>query len=144
MAIKRLDPKARFRVVSQFDDAVDRSDSEADTRYAKYLESLDLADLKFKEGATPTFFNIRTLSNLELADFNSRYLSVDPEKKHVTYKGQAKMFLEMFDACCESAQDGADGPAEKITSAEVPLTIAHEIGSIISLIGTLSKNLKKA
>lgn len=141
MSIKRLDPKARFRVISQLDEAVVR-DEELKARYEKYLESLDPAELKLKEGQTPTYFILRPLTHLQLADLNSRYLEVDVEKKTAKYKNQTKMFLEMFDLCCEGMQDG-DGPMESISSEELAFGVAAEIGSMVSLIATLGKNLKK-
>lgn len=141
--IKKLDPKMRFRIVAQVDEAIDRTDAEWKNRYAQYLETFDLSALKMKEGCAPTFFILRPLTSLELADFNSRYLEVDAEKKTAGYKDQAKMFLEMFDLCVEGMQDG-DGAIEKVSSSEVPYLVAGEIGSIVSMIATLGKNLKKA
>lgn len=144
MAIRRLDPAARFRLVSQMDPAVDRTDeTEAAARYAAYLESLDPGALKFKDGETPTFFTVRPMTNIELATFNSKYLKTDPEQKRSRYENQSQMFFEMFDLCCEGMQDGND-PMTKVTSNEVSYAVANEIGSIISLIATLGKHLKKA
>jgi hypothetical protein len=146
MAIKKLDPKARFRVVAQMDDAIDNNDYENDLskdRYAKYLDTLDMGVLKFVGDQKPSVFVVRPLTNLELADLNGRYLVIDAERKTASYRDQVKMFLEMFDLCCEGMEN-EEGKIEKVSSGEIPYGVASEIGSIISLIATLGKHAKKA
>lgn len=155
MAIKKLDPKARFRLVAQMDDAIDNTDypapqdqpeAKADLsadRYARFLDSLDMSVLKTVEGQKPSVFVVRPLANIELAELNSKYLTIDAEKKTARYRDQVKMFLEMFDLCCEG-MEMEDGTLEKVLSSEIPYGVASEIGSIISLIATLGKNAKKA
>lgn len=142
MAIKRLDPSARFRVISQMDEAVVHDEKK--DRYQRYLENFDQKELSLKDDVKPTYFILRPLKNLELADINAKYLVVNPLEKTARYQDNMKMFLEMFDMCCEGTQVGEDGPIEKVKSDDIPLTVASEIGSIVSLIATLGKNLKKA
>lgn len=139
MAIKRLDPAAKFKLVSQFDDAIVKSAE----RYDTYLESLNTADLQFAEGQLPTLFVVRPLTNMELAEFNSKYMRVDVMNKKIVYKDESKMFLEMFELCFEGVEE-AGATLEKLPVASIPYPVSTEIGSIISLIAVLGKNLKKA
>lgn len=152
MAIKRVDPKATFRVVSQADDAVVQESpeeiaalkaSKEKSRYDKFTESLAIGDLQFKEGVKPTYFHIRALLNSEKADIEEKYLVVDVEKKKITFKNQKKMLLEMFELGCVGIEDER-GVVAKVVDGEIPYDVAIDIGSLISIATSLGKNLKKA
>lgn len=152
MAIRRVDPKAVFKIVSRFDDSLEAEDEvpakegepKPQTCYEKYIESFDLNELKFKEGLKPTLFHVRCLKASELAEINQKYQIVDTVKKTITYRDQNLMMLEIFDRAIIGVQEGDGSPMEKVSSDEVGFHIATEIGSMISLLTTLGKNLKKA
>jgi hypothetical protein len=152
MAVKRIDPKATFKVVCQQDDALE-NESEAElealktipdsqSRYQKFLESFDLNDLKFKEAAQPDIFVVRALSHAELADINERYFSYDTVEKRLINRNRSNMLVEMFDKACLGVEQ--NGQVTKITATELPFAVVVELGGIINLIGILGKNLKKA
>lgn len=152
MAIRRLDPKATFKVVSQYDDAVIAETAEElellkaskeKTRYEKYLESFNLADLKFKEDAKPTHFVVRCLQSLELAELNEKHIEANVVEKTMQFKERNKMLFEMFELGCLGIES-ENGKVEKIGTEELDAGVVIEVGSIISLMTTLGKNLKKA
>lgn len=152
MAVKRIDPKATFKVVCQYDDALD-NESEAElealkaipdslSRYEKFLGSIDLNDLKFKDGLKPDVFVVRALTHAEMADINERYFSYDTVEKKLVNKNRSNMLVEMFDKACFGIDQ--DGQIVKVASGELPFSVVVELGGIINLIGMLGKNLKKA
>lgn len=152
MAIRRVDPKATFRVVSQTDEAVETETAEEQaalkaagqqTRYEKYLESFNLGDLKFKEGVKPTIFHIRSLLNGERADIDEDFLVVDTVSKTVDYKNQKKMLIAMFKLGCLGIEDD-NGKLQPLDAESVEYSTSIDIGSLVSLSGTVGKNLKKA
>lgn len=159
MAIKRLDPKALFLVISATDEALDNeTDAELQseeknedgspkqkvTRYEEYIEELKLDEskLKFKEGHTPDRFVLRALTADELADINSRYIYVDTLAKKMVYTNRNKMFLEMFTKTFQGLQ-GPNGSTQKVDTTELPYNVQIEMGAVVSLIASLGKNEKK-
>lgn len=148
MAIKRLDPKATFRVVSQNDDSLVHESVEElkgePSRYEQFLDTLDLSKLKFKEDGSskPTIFVVRALTNFEVADLNEKYFLFDTTTKKVKNVNQAKMLLEMFNLGCLGIE-AENGSIEKVSDQEIGFQTAVEIGAIVNIIGTLGKNLKK-
>jgi hypothetical protein len=158
MAIKLMDPKAQFKIVSNHDDALEHETidelktGELDengkeklkpSRYELYLESesFDESILKFKEGQQPDRFVLRCLSNDESAEINSKYMTVDVVTKTMKFKNQSRMFLEIFNLAFVGLDSG--GKLQKVSSAEVPYHMAVEMGSIASMLTSLGKNLKK-
>lgn len=157
MSIKKINPDAKFKIVYELDDALetetvqelDTGEKAADgspvlkqSRYEKYFNSLDIADLKFKEGMTPTVFIVRALKNFETAELNEKYISIDPATKRLTNKSPNKMYLEMFNTAC-LGEEKTDGTIVKILPDEIGFAVATNIGVMISLIGILGKNQKK-
>lgn len=158
MAIKKIDPAATFKVISQFDDALvsetpeelktGEKDAEGkdilkSSRYTQYVEAdFDESKLVFKEGDQPDRFIVRCLNHAEQGLVNQKYLEVDVVNKRHGYKNQAQMWLEVFKMACTGVESG--GKVEKINADELPYHITVEIGSIISLLTTLNKNEKKS
>lgn len=151
MAIKRVDPKATFKVVSRHDDALvseTKEELEAlkaagqDTRYEKFLESFDLSILKLKEGVQPTYFILRALKHEEMAQINERHFIFDASTRTVKAKNNADMLLEMFSIGCVGTEE--NGQPTKIDVDELPFEVAVELGGVVNVIGALGKNLKKA
>lgn len=151
MAIKKIDPNARFELVTAYDDAlVFETDEEIaaaekegrQVRYQEYLKDVDLSKLMFKEGEKPTIFVVRCLLAEEIADVSSRYLVVDTVAKTQHYKDRNKMMLEYFKLGCLGIK-GDKGQLEPTSADEVGFNIALDIGAQISLLTTLKKNLKK-
>lgn len=151
MSVKRVDSKAVYKLVSRFDDALEtevikeegKPDYNSPAGFDKYLETFDSADLTFKPDLKPTYFHVRCLKASELAEINEKYQSIDVVNKKVTYKSTNLMMIEIFDKTIIGVQDG-DSPLEKVTSDDVGFHVATEVGSMISLMSTLGKNLKKA
>lgn len=154
MAIAKLNPKARFKIVSQFDDAVEAEKPDElqppaegaeapKSRYEQYIESdFDESKLKFKEGMKPDRIIIRALTADELAEINSKHIVVDTVGKKFITTERNKMFLTMFKMTFEGIESG-DGSVSKPSFDEIPFQVQTEMGSIVSLITTLGKNLKK-
>lgn len=150
MAIKRLDPTARFKIICVFDDALDlESQEELDamgkddrTRYQQYMENFDESKLKFKEGLSPTRFHVRCLKASEVAELNARYQKVDVVKKTIEIVNRSQMMIEIFNLGVIGIED-EEGKVSKIGADELEASVVIEIGSMISLLTTLGKNLKK-
>jgi hypothetical protein len=171
MAIRRVDPKATFRVICEFDDALMRETPEElealktgkktasglfdaagkeimidevnPTRYEQYIDTLDEAKLKFKEGEKPSYFLIRCLLNSEMAALNEKHITIDPVKKRVDYKDRNKWFLDHFDLGCLGIIEGNALPAVQVNPDDLPVGVAIAVGSIISLFTSTGKHLKK-
>lgn len=151
MAIKRVDPNARFRLICEFDDSLEHETSEERaelekagkaTRYEKYSESLDEKELKFKEGVKPDYFHIRCLKNAEVAEIQGRHFVVNVQSKTAEPKNAPLMFLEMFNAACVGLE-GEDGSTKKITADELGFAVATSIGATIYTFTAMGKHLKK-
>lgn len=159
MAIKKIDPKATWKLISSYDDAVIKETEEElealktgemdekgkeksnPTRYQRYMDDLDEAKLRLDPAASPTRFVIRCLLNDEQALLNSKYLEVDTVKKTYEYKNGLVMFLEVFNLACLGIDEG--GKIVKITANDIGYGPAAEIGSVIHHFSALGKNLKK-
>jgi len=151
MAIKRLDPTAKFKVICIFDDALELETEEelkalgtdGKSRYQEYMENFDESKLKFKEGQKPTRFHIRCLKANEVAELNAKYQKIDTVKKSIELINRNQMMLEIFNLAVVGIED-ENGNVSKISSDELEFNVAVEIGSMVSLLTTLGKNLKKA
>lgn len=151
MAIKRVDPTARFKVISELDDALEHETpkelealrkSNLPTRYEIYSESLDESKLKFKEGSTPTRFVIRCLKNAEVAEIQSKHVVVDTVTKKIEMGNPALAFLDYFKMGCLGIEDEV-GKLEQVGPDDVGYGVTVGIGSVISLYTSLGKHLKK-
>lgn len=155
MAIKRLDPKAIFKVISTYDQALDNEtaqellDNQSDlqnlkvTRYEEYIgeANFDESKLKFKEGLKPDYILLKALSADDLADINGRYVLIDVVQKKTIITNRNKMYIEMFKAAYQGIE--SEGKASKVPLDEIEYQIQIEMGAIASLIASLGKNLKK-
>jgi hypothetical protein len=161
MAIKRVDPNAKFKVISEVDDAlisetseelaalrtgkIDSATGKEETipsRYEQYAEDLDETKLKFKDGVKPTYFLIRCLKNNEVAEIQKKHFSVDSAAKKVELSNPALAFLDYFTMGCLGVE-AESGKVEKIGPDDVGYGVAVGIGSLISLFTSLGKHLKK-
>lgn len=163
MAIKRLDPKAVFKVISQHDTAIEtETQAEMDaqklepkegqplppaplTRYEKYCADgvLDESALKFKDGQKPDRFLLRALTADETADINGRHVLYDTVNKRLIYPNRNKMFLEIFRTGFIGIES-ADGTTSKPDLAELEFDVQVELGALIHLMAALGKNEKKS
>lgn len=155
MAIKKLDPSARFRLICEYDDALIPETAEemaalkADgddpkpTRYREYLENLDESKLKIRDGEKPSHFVIRCLTNQEMGDLQERHFDFDPKTKTQTFKGsKTGYFMELFRLGVLGMEDEA-GKVVPTTPDEMPIGVMVAIGSAISIFTQLGKHLKK-
>ena len=148
MAIKRIDPKATFKVICEYDSVlVNETEEEkvvgTPTRYESYIENLDESKLKLKEGDKPTYFVIRCLTNRESILNQEKYVEVDVVAKKSNVKNPTGMLLEMFNLACLGMED-ENGKVVPVTSDDIGLGVAINIGSLINLYTSLGKNLKNA
>lgn len=151
MAIKRIDTKARFKLICEHDSALVRETAEelaeltktkTPTRYERYSETLDESLLKFKDGEKPDYFQIRCLLNDELAELHQSHMVVDTVNKTVLPKNGSKFFMEVFDLACDGIFK-ADGSLEKVNREGVGFAVALSIGATIYTFTELGKHLKK-
>jgi len=159
MAIKRLNPKATFKIISQTDTALDMetpeelvtgTDAEGnqilkESRYEKYVGNADFDEshLKFKEGQQPERFVVRALLADERAELNSKYTFVDTAAKRVVFTNRDKLFLDTFSKAFQGLED-ANGVLQKLSPEELPYEVRVEIGALVQMLGNLSKNEKKS
>jgi hypothetical protein len=152
MSIIRVDSKATFKVISQYDSAlINESDAEMEqlkkdgkqTRYEDYLDSLDESKLQMKEGDKPTYFVIRCLKNTELAEIHQKHMVVDPVAKTTQARNAGLMMLEHFKMGCLGIQN-EDGTIQKLDADDVGFGVALSIGTTVSMFTSLGKNLKNA
>lgn len=151
MAIRKIDPKATFKIISQFDDALINETPDGlaalklagkQTRYEDYLEDLDESKLLLDEKLKPSRFVVRCLKNQEIADINERFTKVDVVGKKVDMVRTNAMFLETFQTGCLGVED-ENGKVEKVDAEEIGFAVAVAMGSVISLFTSLGKHLKK-
>lgn len=151
MAIKRIDPRATFDIVSVYDESLvfetpeeleELKKSKELTRYEKYLESFDLSVLKIREGESPTLFRVRCLLASEKAELDERHQSFDMAKKTIEYKNRHAMMLDMFKKACLGIVNESGG-LDKVGIDDIEYKVATDIGAAISILGSIGKNLKK-
>lgn len=151
MAVKRIDPKATFRVIAESDDALESEGpleqvqllKEGKTsRYQQYLENLDESKLIFKEGAKPSYFQIRCLLPTEKAQMELKYTRPNLATGKVEVKDPILMMHEYFDSACDGII-GDDGKVEKVKADDLAPGVALQIGTVISIYTSVGKNLKK-
>jgi hypothetical protein len=154
MAISRVNPSARFKVISELDDALERETPEElealkqpdgtslPTRYEQYAENLDESKLRFREGAKPDRFVIRCLRNEEVAEIQAKHLVVDTTAKTTKLGNPALAFLDYFKVGCVGLET-AEGNTVKLGSDDVGFAVAVGVGSVIMLFTSLGKHLKK-
>lgn len=158
MSIKRVDPNAVFKVVCRFDDALEHETAEElktdqkddqgkevlkQSRYDKFLETLNLSDLKFKPDVKPTIFHLRCLKTKELANLNTKYLVVDTKNKTMDYRDYNSMVIEYFEKGVVGIE-AEDGKLEKISPDDLEFKVVNEVGSIVLIMTSVSKNQKKS
>lgn len=151
MAIKRVDPSARFNLIAEMDDSLISETPEelaalvasrSLTRYEDYLNTMDESKLKFAEGSKPSRFRIRCITNVEFAEIQARYFSVDPVTKTSNNKNLPAMALELFNLACESMED-ENGVYGKVTANDLGYGVATSVGMSIYTFTALGKHLKK-
>lgn len=158
MAVVRIDPSATFKIISQSDSALlEETDAELDSgkldekgakiynpsRYERYVESsFDQSILKFKDGESPFIFVVRGLKSLERADLVERHSEFDPKTRKNKIKNFSAMLIDTFNYGCLGLEK-KDGTLEKVSADEFEHKVTLEIGSHITAIGSLGKNLKK-
>lgn len=160
MAIRKTDPKAEFKIICQVDDAIINETAEElaalvtdkldelqrpiklETRYERYLESLDESILVLDPAKKPSRFVIRCLKNSELADLNEKYTKVNVLSKTIDMVRTNQMFLEIFNLGCLGMENEL-GKSEKVTVDDIGFAAAVSMGSVISLFTSLGRHLKK-
>ncbi|MDZ4810756.1 MAG: hypothetical protein SGI96_21175 [Bacteroidota bacterium] len=147
MAIVRINPNARFKLVSSTDSAIDRDKcpkikSEASGEQLKYSESLSLEDLVFFEDKKPTYFVCRNLTATEQVALYKNHQQFDVEKRKVVHNDMQTLLLKIFEACCKEVED--DGVKSAIGVDEVPYEVVQELGSSILVRMSLGDTEKKS
>ena len=161
MAIKRIDPSARFRLICEYDGALvpesaeelqalktGKKDADGEeemnpTRYQQYLADLDESKLKFAEGEKPSHFSFRCLTNQEMGQLQEQYFEYDVKAKTQKFKGtKSEYFAELFRLGVEGMED-ENGKVIPVSPNEVGLGVMVAVGSAISIYTQLGKNLKK-
>lgn len=152
MSIIRVDSKATFKIISQYDSALINETEEEmaqlkaegkQTRYEDYLDNLDESKLQLKEGDKPTYFVVRCLKNTELAEIHQKHMVVDPVAKTSQARNASLMMLDHFKIGCLGIQN-EDGTIQKLDADDVGFGVALSIGVAISTFTSLGKNLKNA
>lgn len=150
MAIRLIDPKAQFEIVSEHDPSVigetadelaELRKSDGSARYQKYMESLNVSDLKLADNEPPSMFVVRCLKNAELAALQEKYLSFDPKSAGLVLNNRTQYFVDIFNMCCLGVRQ-VDGSILKISDEDVGLKHASTIGAVIAYATTAGKNLK--
>lgn len=161
MAIKKLDPSARFRLICEYDEALigetpeerkalgtGRKDEDGEeifnpTRYQQYLDSLDESKLRFVDNEKPSYFQFRCLTNQEMGTIQERYFAFDFKNRKQEFKGsKTEYFAELFKLGVIGMEDES-GTARAVGTDEVPYGVMVSIGSAISIYTQLGKHLKK-
>ena len=161
MAIKKLDPSARFKLISELDDSIihetkeelealksDAKDKEgnpisAPTRYEQYLEAIDESKLKFRKDSKPSYFHFRCLTNQEIGELQDKYLDYDVKAKKTTFKGpKMNYFAEIFEKGVIALED-ENGVQVKVGPNEVGIGVMVAVGVAIDSFTQLGRHAKK-
>lgn len=161
MAIKRLDPAARFRVICEYDSALinetpeelkalkngvigpDGEEESNPARYQLYLQDLDESKLKIKDDEKPSHFVFRCLTNQEMGQLQETHFEFDLKTKTQKFKGsKTDYFAELFRLGVDGMED-ENGNVVKVGPNDVGLGVMIAIGSAISVYTQLGKHLKK-
>jgi hypothetical protein len=160
MAIRKLDPNAKFRLICELDDALISETSEElealktgkkdedgnetlnPTRYQEYLDDLDESKLKMRDGAKPSYFHFRCLTNEEMGILQEKYFDYDVKEKRPKFKGsKTEYFIELFRLGVIGLED--DGQIAKVSANEVGYAVMVAVGSAVNIFTSLGKHLKK-
>lgn len=146
MAIKRLDPKAVFKVISTTDDAVDKEKSDL----PGYATSLDLSKIVFVEGQVPTFFLVKNIGATDYIAIQERHFQVKPPSKDsegkeikatVKVVDQGIMMLKYFEIAVKQIEEG--GQVIDISMDQFPPALLQEVGAYAMLHSELGDTIKK-
>lgn len=148
--LKKIDPKATIKTVSQFDDAIDTENSDMD----KFEKTHDVKYLKFKEGELPTYFIISNVMTTDQAKIQQEHYKIsmpDTSNMHgeelanakptIEQVGQSEMMIKYFSAGCKFIEES--GKQEHADANVYPFTIIQEIGGYIMLRTAIGDDEKK-
>jgi hypothetical protein len=156
VGIKFLSFDTTLKAVSTSDEAIDLMNEGTDLK--KYREEYDISFLKFKEGMTPTYFNLANVPGPDLVVIQQdHYVTELPEikagmtmeemqslKVKIKPINQGMMLVKYFKASCKSITD--DGKTYDVTEEvikTIPPSILQEIGSFVMTRTILSDSKKK-
>ncbi len=155
MAIRRLDPSARFKIICEYDDALIRETEEElkaleqpsgetlPTRYEEYLENLDQSKLRLKPDGKPTYFHFRCLTNLEQGELQEKFMDYDVKEKRSFFKGsKTRYFVELFEKGVIGIEDET-GAMVKIDAEQIGMGVVMAIALAINSYTAMGKHLKK-
>ena len=145
-----------LKAVSTSDEAIDLMNEGTDLK--KYREQYDVSFLKFKDGMTPTYFNLSNVPGPDLVVIQQdHYITELPEikagmsveemqnlKVSVKPVNQGTMLVKYFKAACKSITD--NGMTYDVTDEvlkTIPPNILQEIGSFVMTRTILSDSKKK-
>lgn len=138
--IKRLDRKTVFKFVSLMDSAIDSEKSDVE----KYVKTLDLKHIKFKDGETPTFFlatNILAEQRAEILDKHYVIEHTQGEKAKTKITNHNSMMIEYFNVSVKNIEEGGQiKPADK---EEFTGETKIEVGAYVSRLSSLGEEEKK-
>ena len=146
MAIRRLDPNSRKKVVSVMDEAVDIEASNMN----QYATTLDLKHIKFVEGKHPTYFIVKSIdpiSETEIQEVHHKFIPPSVTKEgekigaKVTIERHKEMALKYFKFCVMEVEE--NGKVLPIKFDEFSADVLQEIGSYAMLYCRLGDQLKK-
>ena len=148
--LKKIDPKAIVKTVSQFDEAIDTENSDMD----KFEKTHNVEYLKFKEGEEPTYFLISNVMTTDQAKIQQEHYKVsmpDTSQMHgeelanakptIEQVGQSEMMLKYFSAGCKFIEE--EGKQSKSDVNVFPFTVIQEIGGFIMLRTAIGDDEKK-
>lgn len=147
MAVRRIDPNYRKKVVSMMDSAVDIAKTDA----AGYATTLDLSKVAFVEGENPTYFLISPIAPLAELEINDAHQKIIPPridektgkpiKASIIFERQGEMSLKYFKHCVKALEE--DGKELPVDDGQFNLSVLQEIGSYAMLFSRAGDKLKK-
>jgi len=155
MGIKFLSFTTILPAVSISDDAIDKENSDIKA----YQQDYDVAHLKFKEGLTPTYFNLSNVPGPDLVVIQQDHYvtelpAVKPgmtmeEMQHLKVSvkavNQGMMLVKYFKAACKTITDsGKTIEVNEEVLKTVPPSVLQELGSYVMARTILSDSKKKS
>lgn len=146
MAIRRIDPNFRKKVVSAMDEAIDVENSDMKS----YAQTLDEKHIKFHKDQKPTYFLVKPIdpmSELEITEVHQKITppGIDkdgkPTRISIHFDRQSEMSLKYFKACVTEVEE--DGKIIPVKFEEFPMAVLQEIGSYAMLYAKLGDQQKK-
>lgn len=146
MALRRLDPKAVFKLVSVTDEAVDMEKSDLPA----YARTGDMKHVAIKDGEKPTVFHCRQIDPITMAEIDAEHIKfvMQPKKDGkeqppiVKTVNNASRLVKIFRASLLHIEE--EGKDVKVQWDEFPSEVSQEIGSYVNVLMQLGHLEKKS